>query len=322
LAACLAVVAAALAACGSSSATPSSNGGNQTVTFAGDGFTLGAEAYVGQSQGYFAQQHLSAQVTTFATGVDGINAMIANQVQFAFGLDFAAVSTATKYVAVLGTVGSPSGQGGYNQMYFAPGVTKPSQLAGKKIGVLAGTAQEYVTDKWIDKYGLTGKVQTVNLPGLFELVGALKARQISAAFVYGDGTTQAQHDRSLYHFGDDSGLIKVQGIYLLTLRKTAEENPQLVLRTLRALKQATTFMAANPTTAGEIVAKAEPGSDAKALTDQLELDNEGLGMTSVQTQAILEVQSFLRSRQKITNGVDIRTSLDLGPLHQVLGESK
>lgn len=311
---------ATLAACGSSSTASSST--DQTVTFAGDGFTLGAEAYVGQEKGYFAQQHLTTQVKSFATGVDGINAMIANQVQFAFGMDFAAVSTATKRVAVLGTVGSPSSKGGYNQMYFAHGITSPTQLAGKKIGVLAGTAQEYLTEKWIAKNGLTGKVQTVNLPGLFELVGALKARQIGAAFVFGEGATQAQKDKNLVHFGDDSGLLKVQGIYLLTLRKTVDENPQLVLKVLRALRQSTAFMAADPDRAGEIVAKSEPGGDAKTLANQIKLDNPGLDMTAAQTEAIYQIQAFLQSHRKITNDVDIKKSLDLEPLHTVLGETK
>ncbi|HEY6492237.1 MAG TPA: ABC transporter substrate-binding protein [Trebonia sp.] len=318
------IAAAALAACGSSGGAVGSSAGDQTVTFAGDGYTLAAEAYIGQAKGFFAQEKLTPKVVTFATGVDGINAMIANQVQFSFGLDFAAVSTATKYVAVLGSVGSPSSAGGYNQMFFSQGITAPGQLAGKKIGVLNGTDQEYLTDKWIAKYGLTGKVQTVNLPGLFELVGALESGQINAAFLYADGTTAAEKDKSLFHFGDDSGLVKVQGIYVLALRKTVNSDPALVLRVLRALKATDAYMAANPAAAGAILATAEPGSgsDAQQLGSQIKLDAPGLGMTQAQYAALLQIQGFLKSSHALSGNVNIATSLDEGPLNQVAGTAK
>jgi NitT/TauT family transport system substrate-binding protein len=315
------IVAAALAACGSSGGASSASAADQTVTFAGDGYTLAAEAYIGQAKGFFAQQKLTPQVVTFATGVDGINAMIANQVQFSFGLDFAAVSTATKYVAVLGTVGAPSSAGGYNQMFFSQGITSPGQLVGKKIGVLNGTDQEYLTEKWLARYGLLGKVQMVNLPGLFELVGALDSGQINAAFVYADGTTAAEKDKSLFHFGDDSGLVKVQGIYVLALRKTVNSDPGLVLRVLRALKATDAYMAANPAAAGAILAKAEPGSgsDAQELASQIKLDNPGLGITQAQYAALLQIQDFLKSSHALAGNVNVATSLDKGPLNQVVG---
>ncbi|SEQ00958.1 ABC-type nitrate/sulfonate/bicarbonate transport system, substrate-binding protein [Streptomyces sp. yr375] len=309
-----------LGACSSSSS--GSGDGNETVTVAGDGYTLGGEAYIGKAKGYFSQEKLTPKVQTFATGLDGIKAMIAGQVQFSFGLDFAAVSTATKNVAILGTVGAPSAAGGYNQMFFSKGITSPGQLAGKKIGVLAGTAQEYVTDKWIEKNGLAGKVRTVELPGLFELVGALKSAQVNAAFVYADGATSAQQDKNLFRYGDDAGLLKVQGIYLLTLRKTVTEHPELVEKMLRALKKTTDFMAADPDQSGEILAKAVKGGDAKSLAAQIKLDNPALNQTDAQTAALLQIETFLKSSGKITDDVDVKAGMDLGPLHNVLGSKK
>lgn len=321
LAAVSAALALALAGCAGSPASVKSQNAlaPASASFAVDSFNLGAPIYVAEHNGDFAKQKITATTQTFQSGLDGVNAVIAGQLDFGFALDFATVSTASSKLVILGAVDSPGP--GYNQMYFGKGISDPKQLAGKKIGVLTGTAQEYLTDKWIAKHGLTNKVQTVGLPGLFEIVSALKTGAIGAAFLYGDGATQAQADKSLTHFGGDENLVSGQGVYMVTLRSTFEKKPALIKRVLTALDSSTKYMKAHPDEAGAITAAAEQG-DAAAVAASIKADDPALGMSKGQIASLTGIQAFLLKAKKIPANTDVKASMELGLIRDVVGSSR
>lgn len=316
LVASAAIATVAITGCGP--AAPAGSEQTLKASFGVDSFNLGAPVFVAQDKGYFAEEKVEVSTTTFQTGVEGVQAVLAGQLDFGFAFDFATVSSVSPKLVVLGAVDSPAE--GFHQMFFGKGITQPAQLVGGKIGVLPGTAQEYLTQKWIEKNGLKGSVETVGLPGMFESVSALKTGQIQATFLFADGVTQAKTDSSLTQYGDDSGLLAAQGIYLMTLRNTVEKKPELVDHVLRALKKSTELMAQDPGATADITAKAVQG-DAAAIKSSLERNKPALQMSAGQVANLRELQSFLITAGKIPADTNVGNSLYLDPMRSVVGDA-
>jgi NitT/TauT family transport system substrate-binding protein len=100
---------------------------------------------VGNSEGIFAKYGLEVEVTSFAMGINTIDAVTIGQMDIGGGADFAVVNrlggaptTPLRIFAGLGDVVNSS------QLYTRdPAVNSPADLAGKSIVVQLGTVNEY-----------------------------------------------------------------------------------------------------------------------------------------------------------------------------------
>ena len=289
------------------------------ASFAVDGFVLGAPVFVGLDKGYFDEENVKASTVTFQTGVEGIQALSSGQVDYAVGLDFATISSISENLVVVGAVASPDP--GFHQIYFGQGIAKPSDLVGKKVGIIAGASQEYVTERWLSDNVPDGNVETVALPGVFELVNALKTGAVQAAFVFGPGIAQVKDDTSLTRYGDDSEQLTTQGIYLITTRANAEDNPDQVAAVLRSIQKGNEFIADDTDAAAQIVTTAVQG-DIAAITASLSTSNAGLSFTQDQLDVLHSVQEFLIDAGKVPAGTNIDNSLMLDQLREIIGADR
>lgn len=300
------------------SATSSPAYEEASVTIAVDGFTLGAPVYMAEANGHFDDVSLDVEAVPFQTGFEGIQALTSGQVDFAFGLDFAVVSSSSENIAILGAVASP--EPGFHKLAFASGITEPGDLAGGRMGVVAGTAEEYVTVKWLEQNGLDGEVEIVPLPGPFELVGALKTGDIQAAFVWSTAVAEVEKDDNLSIVGDDSDVLQIQGIYLLARTDMVDSNPELVERVLSALGAGADDIAADTPAAAAIVADAV-GGDPTAIEGSLDISAPGLAFSQAQLDNLLSIQDFLVTSGAIPEGTNVEASLRLDPARAVAPES-
>lgn len=318
----VAVVGLVATSCGSSSDSDTS----ETVTsetvmsdviamnIAVDGFTLGAPVWVALENGYFTEEGLEVTPISFQTGFEAVQALPAGQVDVAWALDFATVSSSSDKLAVLSVVSSPAP--GFHKMTFGSGISAPADLKGKKIGVIEGTAQSYVSTLWVQANGLEGSVELVPLPGAFELVAALKIGEIQASFLFGAAVAEVTADSGLTIYGDDSSVLKLQGVYALATAEYASANTEALSRLLRAIQKANEAIAADPETAAQVTATAVSG-DAGALLPSIKRSNPGIGFSTALRDQLVEIEQFLKRAGKIPDTTDVIATLNLDALRAV-----
>lgn len=289
-----------------------------SVKIAVDGFTLGAPVWVGIEKGYFEAEGLDVTPVSFQTGFESIQALPAGEVDIAWGLDFAAVSSSSDRLAIVGSVGSP--KPGFHKMVFNDSVANPEDLAGKKIGVIEGTAQAYVSQLWVDEFGLSGQTELVPLPGAFELVAALKTNDIQGAFLFGASMQEVTDGSGLTVFGDDSAVVNLQGIYMITTADYVAENQEALRRVISALVKITEDIAADPEGAAEITAVAVNG-DPAALLPSIQNGGPFMGFSSEKQEILSAIQDFLKSAGKIPAETDVLATLQLDILREVAPEN-
>lgn len=225
------------------------------VRFGVDQFILGSQVWIAREKGFFERNKVDAEITPFATGVDTLDAVLTERLDIGLGLDFGTVPRLqTGQLKLISTIAEPLP--GFHKLAVRKPITRPEDLAGKRIGYARGTSQNLVTLKYIQnaaKLPLSA-VTLVPLGSLLELVAALRADRIDAAFVWGDGTNQATQIPEVTILGDDTPANMRQFAYLTTRKRFAETQGPAIDAALKSLIEATDWMAANPDETASIVA--------------------------------------------------------------------
>lgn len=302
---------ALMTGCGSDSDTD----GSTTVRIATDNFVLGAPMWIADDKGYFKDEGLKVEPQTYQTGVDGVKAVVAGQADFAPVLDFGALSTLSDKITILGSTAAP--QPGFHQLIVNKDIESPSDLNGKTIGFVEGTAEAYVTSKYVEANNLN--VKLVALPGLFELVGAMKSGDIDASFLWANGVQEALADSNFVKLTDDSDVIETQAILLVARKDYVEGHADTVKKVLRAYFEATKFAQDDPKAAAAIVARGT-GGDAATIEATLPGQNLTMGMTQAQLDHMKDLQSFLVDHGQLQVDGDLMKYFDLMPLREIVGD--
>jgi taurine transport system substrate-binding protein len=79
-----------------------------------------------------------------------------------------------------------------DQLLVPDSVTSAVQLAGKSVGVLVGSSEDYELRGWLALEGLTGKVKLLELGSEQAVAAAYVAGKIDGAYVYGGFAAQVQ----------------------------------------------------------------------------------------------------------------------------------
>jgi len=79
-----------------------------------------------------------------------------------------------------------------DELLVPDSVTTAAQLAGKTVGVLVGSSEDYELRGWLTLEGLTGKVKLLELGSEQAVAAAYVAGDIDGAYVYGGFATQVE----------------------------------------------------------------------------------------------------------------------------------
>ncbi|QWF20798.1 ABC transporter substrate-binding protein [Nocardioides sp. LMS-CY] len=312
------VASLSVAACGGAGSADDSESasGPAPVRFTTDSFVVGLPMWVGLDQGYFEEQDLEVSPQTYQTGVDGIKAVVAGQADVAVALDFGMMTALSDGLKVVGVVASPAA--GFNKLAVQGSITDPAQLSGKKMGFLPGTAQEYLTREFLAGQDLDD-VEMVSLPGLFEVVGALKSSNIDGGFVFADGVAQVEEDKKLEIIGDDSSVITpgVQGIYLVAKEEWAASHQDVLERLLAAYSKAIDFALESPAEAASITADAVKG-DASSIEAASAVEHWEMAFTADQLGWLGKQQAFLESAGNTNATGDLESYFDLAAMEEAV----
>ena len=290
-----------------------------SVKIAADGFLLGTQAWVAMDQGYFDEELVEADVSLFGTGIEAIQGVIARQADLGHGLDFAVlnlVAAAEENMVVVAGIAEPNP--GFHSLSVRNEITGPEDLVGKTIGYVEGTSEHFVTLQHLEQNGISvDQVELVPLPGLFELVGALKTNEIQAAWTWLDGTTQAAEDPDLNVLRNDVGVLQTVGIYMIAEASWAAENQETIERVLRAYDKASDFASNDPVGAGQIVADAVSGN-AELFGNIIPNQMYRISFTQVMLDELDNIAAFLIERGVLESDFDVRGFIDLDAMERAV----
>ncbi len=290
-----------------------------SVRIAADGFLLGSQAWVSLDKGYFTEENLEVEVSMFGTGIEAIQAVIARQADLGPALDFAVLNLAAaadENMRIVGAVAAPLP--GFHSLAVRSDITGPADLVGKKIGYVQGTSEHFVTIRYLEQNGIAlDDVELVALPGLFELVGALRTGDIQAAWVWLTGTAEAKDDPNLAILTNDADVLDTVGIYLVAGAEWANANQDTIVRVLRAFDKASADLENDPVGTAEIIAKAVSG-DAELFANIIPNQHYQVGLTPVMLDSLDSIAQFLIESGKLPADFDVRDFMDLEAMEEAV----
>jgi len=290
-----------------------------SVHIAADGFLLGSQAWVALDRGYFEEENLTVQMSQYGTGIEAIQAVIARQANIGPALDFAVLNlagAAEENMRVVGAIAAP--RPGFHSLAVRNEINGPADLVGKKIGYVSGTSEHFVTIRHLQQNGISvDQVELVPLPGLFELVGALRTDEIQAAWVWLNGTQEAEADPDLKVLGNDSNVLDTVAIYLVAATEWADANQEIIKRVLRAYDKANVVLQNETQAAAQIVADAVSG-DAELFSNFIPNQRYAVEFPQVQLDSFDAIAQFLIDSGTLQADFDIREFIDFRAMEEAV----
>ena len=169
-----------LAACGSSSGD-SSGGGDAEI---GVGYfksaTIGPEVLVAGNPELADQVDGTFKLTPIDSGVTGLSSLRGGAFPFVSGVGnppvVGAIAQDTKLKVVYAEYFDAA------QLIVPKSITSDADLAGKTVGALQGSSEDFEIRGWLESKGLTDKVEVIGFPSEQAITAAYKAKKIDAAY--------------------------------------------------------------------------------------------------------------------------------------------
>ena len=211
---------------------------------------------VAKQQGYFQAHGINATITEYSSGPPGIADLLAGKVDVAVAADFVGVTNIFKPndLRILAQVS--------NQDVFQvvarkdKGISRPSDLRGKRIGVTKRGAGEFFLGRFatLNNMALSDLVISDLSPP--EMVSKLKNGELDAVLVFEPHVYNLRKD-----LGDSVVVWSAQGgmATLAVLYSTSgfvQAHPEMVEQYLAALSEAEAFVAGHPQQAQAILSQA------------------------------------------------------------------
>jgi NitT/TauT family transport system substrate-binding protein len=203
---------------------------------------------------------------------------------------------------------------GWHKLYVKSDLDIPAGLKGKNIGVATGTAQEFVTREYLKQNGLSpdDDVNMVGFTSLFEIVGAMKAGRLDAAWIWGEGVKTIGDDSSWKFIADDSVVSQSVTAPLVVLKDYYRDHKDLVVKTLRAYQKAAVDMQGDLDGAAKLLADAVGGDEAQ-IKNVISQQRYGLTFGPAAMSSLKSKYDFLVAAGKI-EPYDFRAQFDASAL--------
>jgi taurine transport system substrate-binding protein len=197
----LAVGAIALAACGSSASSSGKAGASGAAGSSGvsSGSSSSSSGNVSVGVGYFQSATIGPEVlvagnpdlagkvggkiklSPIDSGVAGLAELRGGAFPFVSGVGnppvVGAIANNTKLKVIYAEYFDAA------QLIVGPNIKANSDLAGKTVGDLQGSSEDFEIRGWLSTQGLTGKVKVVGFPSEAAVEAAFKAKRIDGAYV-------------------------------------------------------------------------------------------------------------------------------------------
>jgi ABC-type nitrate/sulfonate/bicarbonate transport system substrate-binding protein len=214
--------------------------------------TFGLPIHVAKVKGFFAKYGIDPQLSTFAFGVDTLNALVTQQVEFGMALDYAALSRVGKGgFKLVGVTASPLSND--QQLFVKDTIKTPADLKGKQLGVQRGAVNEYIWFRYLEKYNISkNDVKLVSLTSNAELLAAFSRGDLDAMWMNKTNEAKVLKVKGSKIIADASA-INFRSIGLVGADDSiVKDKPQLVTNYLKAVNEANLFIKDHPDEAADI----------------------------------------------------------------------
>ncbi|MGH7808943.1 MAG: ABC transporter substrate-binding protein [Candidatus Binatia bacterium] len=229
--------------------------------------------WVAREAGIFAKHGLDVEVIATPTGVEGMNALIAGEVQFLqiSGGTTASAALGGADVIVVGTTLDTLVQ----QLIARPEIEKAEQLKGKTVGITRfGTSIDVGVRLALRHFGLVPEkeVAIVQVGGMESMVAALQSNRIQAGILSYPAITQAK--KLGHHMLLDVASLGVQYAFtgMTTRGRLVKEDPDLVRRYMMAQTEAIARAKRDKSTALKVMGKYLRAANPAALAESYDVD--------------------------------------------------
>ncbi|HEX2227750.1 MAG TPA: ABC transporter substrate-binding protein [Candidatus Binatia bacterium] len=269
--------------------------------------------WLAREAGIFKKHGLEVEVIATPTGVEGMNALIAGELQFLqiSGGTSASAALGGADVMIVGTTLDTLVQ----NLMARPEIGKPEQLKGKSLGITRfGTSIDVGARLALRHFGLAPEkdVAIVQIGGMESMVPALQANRIQAGILSYPAISQA---KKLGHHTllDIASLgIKYAFTGMTTRARTIREEPDLVRRYMMAQVEAIARAKREKDLALRVMGKYLRTSNAASLIDSYEIDVQKymLQVPLTTVEAVRSVLDDLATRNPKAKDADPRKFFD------------
>lgn len=262
-----------------------------TVRIGVDPYTTGSQMWVAKEKGFFEARGIDARISTYATGIEALDATLTGNADVGVGLDFpTALRMQSKQLMLLASIFKSNP--GWHKLAVSQAIQSDADLKGKSFGIATGTAQHLVTIKYLEKKGLQPSDYTlVPFSSLVEIVASLKADRLDAAFVWADGIKMATDTGAFRILTDDSEAGLNQSAYVSANTTFAKNNRAAVVQMLMAMNDATEFLKTNPEEAAEMIAR-NTKAPKESVLNLLKLNTFRLDLTDDERAGFADIADF------------------------------
>ena len=169
-----------LAACGGGSAADGTSGGQIGIGYF-QSATIGPEVLVAGNPDLAKKIDGTIKLTPIDSGVTGLAQLRGGSFPFVSGVGnppvVGAIAQDTKLKVIYAEYFDAA------QLIVPSSVKQSSDLAGKTVGALQGSSEDFEIRGWLEHEGLTDKVKVVGFPSEAAIAAAYKAKKIDAGYV-------------------------------------------------------------------------------------------------------------------------------------------
>ena len=188
------------------------------------------------------------------------------------------------------------------------GVSRPADLAGRRVAVKKGTSTYGGYLAWLKKNGVDpSEVDTMNMRPS-EMPDALAAGSIDA-FVASEPTPSLAEARGAEEVATMGGLGNEYPIFLLAKQSLLAHRPDEMRRFLRAIQRAERFIAERPEETARLLARIT-GLDAEVSRRAMQRHRYALRLDEAIRRSLRDTAEFLVSEGIIDSPPDLEEALD------------
>jgi NitT/TauT family transport system substrate-binding protein len=264
--------------------------------------------WIADEQGYFNDEGLDVHIRTFQSGLDAANAMAEGQVELSTGSETTFVSLSftqpdLRILAVISTSDTVQLIGRKDR-----GIKTAADLAGKRVGVMLGSAGEYFLTRY-----LTLQSVPAGAPVIIDMDPAQVAQRLTSGEVDAGMTWEPFAHMAELALQDNAQRLPDQidqafQFLMLAKQSWVDENKEQLGRFLSALVKAEALAADNPAKAKELIRKRFKYS--KDYVDYIwPLHNLHISLPQG-LLFILERQAEWQIRRSLTNAKTVPVYLD------------
>lgn len=276
---------------------------------------------VAKNKGFFEKYDIKAEIVTFATPAEGINSLFIKQTDIAWGADFPILNAVSKgdYSIIAATGTNTDAAAAQWKLYALNDIRQGSDLKGKKLSTLRGTFLPYLWDEYLQANGLTVKdTEQIGQGGLDEAYIALQKGQIDATWVTGAALiAKFQTIEGAHELTDMSKTPVRIGGDVIAPNTLLEEHPQGVANFLRAVEEASQYIAANPDETADIMF-AEVKQPKDATLRDLATVNWAIGFSQESFESLSSQKKYMVDNGIIAQDFELTAKLSLDSVKQAV----